>query len=261
MLYIREKEKDKIRRRERDREERERKCWGKGRSDGGSRLATTAARSSARRAVAGAVESKPQMASASNSARRPAADSAPAGRWHSRSGDSPERRRDRQRDRRRDATDCQQCSGAAVTRLIRSADGRAAQEARGSAGSDAGETAATPARQRVGSAATNQRRRGGTHQRWRRAAPATGERQRGCDAMNGAVARCRPVGCVEIATTRWSFIVVHCFVMIAIVEIVVDRVGPMASESRLLFICDMSSYPDAVDISQLSVRWGNLSGP
>ncbi|KAK9166331.1 hypothetical protein Scep_001522 [Stephania cephalantha] len=42
----------------------------------------------------------------------------------------------------------------------------------------------------------------------------------------------------------------------AIVEIVVDRVGPLASESWLLFICDMSSYPDAVDISQLSVRWG-----
>ncbi|KAK9104678.1 hypothetical protein Scep_021522 [Stephania cephalantha] len=57
-------------------------------------------------------------------------------------------------------------------------------------------------------------------------------------------------------TTRWSFIVVHCFVMINIVEIVVDRVGPLASESWLLFICDMSSYPNAVDISQLSVRWG-----
>ncbi|KAK9157678.1 hypothetical protein Scep_004252 [Stephania cephalantha] len=41
---------------------------------------------------------------------------------------------------------------------------------------------------------------------------------------------------------------------IAIVEIVVDRVGLMASESRLLFICDMSSYPDAVDISQLSTN-------
>ncbi|KAK9093811.1 hypothetical protein Scep_025280 [Stephania cephalantha] len=53
-----------------------------------------------------------------------------------------------------------------------------------------------------------------------------------------------------------SFIVVHYFVMIAIVEIVVDRVGPLASESWLLFICDMSSYPDAVDISQLSARWG-----
>ncbi|KAK9089261.1 hypothetical protein Scep_028343 [Stephania cephalantha] len=30
--------------------------------------------------------------------------------------------------------------------------------------------------------------------------------------------------------------------------------GPLASESWLLFICDMSSYLDAVDISQLSVR-------
>ncbi|KAK9118857.1 hypothetical protein Scep_016950 [Stephania cephalantha] len=33
-----------------------------------------------------------------------------------------------------------------------------------------------------------------------------GERRRGCDATNGAVARCRPVGCAmirEIATTRW----------------------------------------------------------
>ncbi|KAK9156758.1 hypothetical protein Scep_003332 [Stephania cephalantha] len=35
--------------------------------------------------------------------------------------------------------------------------------------------------------------------------------------------------------------------------------SPLASESLLLFICDMSSYLDAVDISQLSVRWGHLS--
>ncbi|KAK9084495.1 hypothetical protein Scep_030966 [Stephania cephalantha] len=70
---------------------------------------------------------------------------------------------------------------------------------------------------------------------------------------DGAMSAGRMGGFDKIATTRWSFIVVQlCFVMIAIVEIVVDRVGQMASESRFLFICDMSSYPDAVDISQLS---------
>ncbi|KAK9148340.1 hypothetical protein Scep_007097 [Stephania cephalantha] len=41
----------------------------------------------------------------------------------------------------------------------------------------------------------------------------------------------------------------------------VGHVGPLANESWLLFICDMSSYLDAVDISQLSVRWGLLFGP
>ncbi|KAK9158076.1 hypothetical protein Scep_004650 [Stephania cephalantha] len=71
--------------------------------------------------------------------------------------------------------------------------------------------------------------------------------------VNGAVARYRPVGCAISTKSR------RCDG--AIVEIVVNRVGPMASESRLLFICDMSSYPDAVDISQLNVRWGHLSGP
>ncbi|KAK9140317.1 hypothetical protein Scep_009998 [Stephania cephalantha] len=85
------------------------------------------------------------------------------------------------------------------------------------------------------------------------ASPATGERRRGFDAMNGAVARCQPVGCAISTKSRRRGE--------AIVEIVVDRVGPMASESQLLFICDMSLYPDAVDISQLSVRWGHLSGP
>ncbi|KAK9104586.1 hypothetical protein Scep_021430 [Stephania cephalantha] len=63
----------------------------------------------------------------------------------------------------------------------------------------------------------------------------------GCDAVNGVVARCRPVGCAVSTKSRRHDG--------AIVEIVVDRVGPLASESWLLFICDMSSYPDAVDIS------------
>ncbi|KAK9133860.1 hypothetical protein Scep_013388 [Stephania cephalantha] len=65
-----------------------------------------------------AMSSTAPASGASNAARRPAADSAPAGRWHSRSGDSPAQRRDR----RRDAAAGQRCSGAAVTRPIGSAN-------------------------------------------------------------------------------------------------------------------------------------------
>ncbi|KAK9095258.1 hypothetical protein Scep_026727 [Stephania cephalantha] len=126
---------------------------------------------------------------------------------------------------------------------------------RDGAASDAGSDSATP----VSNGPARQRRRGSGSDRQRRtsgdatrrnstAVAATDERRRGCDAMNGAVARCRPVGCAISTKSRRRDG--------AIVEIVVDRVSLMASESRLLFICDMSSYPDAVDISQLSVRWG-----
>ncbi|KAK9127033.1 hypothetical protein Syun_015830 [Stephania yunnanensis] len=109
----------------------------------------------------------------------------------------------------------------------------------------------SPARQRVGSAVTNlyatrcdATRRNSSAV----AAPVAGERR--CRrSTSGALLTGRMRDFDEMATTRWSFIVVHCFVMIAIVEIVVDRVSPMANESRLLFICYMSSYPDAIDIS------------
>ncbi|KAK9094524.1 hypothetical protein Scep_025993 [Stephania cephalantha] len=59
--------------------------------------------------------------------------------------------------------------------------------------------------------------RGGTHQWWRAGA---GERWRGCDAMNGAVARCRPIGCAISTKSRRRDG--------AIVEIVVEagRQGP-----------------------------------
>ncbi|KAK9157435.1 hypothetical protein Scep_004009 [Stephania cephalantha] len=71
------------------------------------------------------------------------------------------------------------------------------------ASSGSGGWPAATARQRVGSAATNQRRRDATRRNSPAvAAAAAGERRRGCDAMNGAVARCRPVGCA-ISSTRW----------------------------------------------------------
>ncbi|KAK9119678.1 hypothetical protein Scep_017771 [Stephania cephalantha] len=80
---------------------------------------------------------------------------------------------------------------------------RAAVPAQAALGSDADETTATPARQRVGSTATNQRRRDATRRNSPAvAAPATDERRRGCDAMNGAVARCRPVGCAISSKSR-----------------------------------------------------------
>ncbi|KAK9112628.1 hypothetical protein Scep_020147 [Stephania cephalantha] len=101
------------------------------------------------------------------------------------------------------------------------------------------------------------------------AAPAR-QRQRRGERRGGALSSGRMRDFDEIATTRWRDLGVGCRVRKSrrerdvlrfaisrvIVEIVVDRVGPLASESWLLFICDMSSYPDAVDISQLSVRWG-----
>ncbi|KAK9088599.1 hypothetical protein Scep_027681 [Stephania cephalantha] len=124
--------------------------------------------------------------------------------------------------------------------------------------------------------------KGSDRQRWRASVvtgwwltrPASSGRRRRRQ-RGGAVSTGRTRDFDEITTTRWRDLGVGCRVRKsrrerdvlrfaisrAIVEIVVDRVGPMASESRLLFICDMSSYPDAVDISQLSVRWGHLSGP
>ncbi|KAK9166024.1 hypothetical protein Scep_001215 [Stephania cephalantha] len=77
--------------------------------------------------------------------------------------------------------------------------------------------ASAPARQRVPAATARQRVGADSDD---------GERRRGCDAMNGAVARCRPVGCAISTKSRRRDG--------AIVEIVVDRVGPMASESLIL---------------------------
>ncbi|KAK9133272.1 hypothetical protein Scep_012800 [Stephania cephalantha] len=96
------------------------------------------------------------------------------------------------------------CRGAARTS---SAVAQRRQRVVAPASSDPGVVAAV-------AAATNQRRldatqRGGTHQRRRPAAPATDERQRGCDAMNDAVARCRPVGCAISTKSRrrdgWTY--------------------------------------------------------
>ncbi|KAK9166896.1 hypothetical protein Scep_002087 [Stephania cephalantha] len=102
---------------------------------------------------------------------------------------------------------------------------------RGRAGSDSGATAGRigsdePARldatlrnlSAVTAAVVGERRRAGDG------------RRRGSGA-DGTVARCRPLGCAISTKSRRR--------EGAIVEIVVDRVGPLASESWLLFICDM----------------------
>ncbi|KAK9089497.1 hypothetical protein Scep_028579 [Stephania cephalantha] len=108
-------------------------------------------------------------------------------------------------------------------------------------------------RRRWGRFRRRQRAVSGGRQRrwWRRRQRRSGERPARVVGRRMRLIRRNRDDAMEV-----SFIVVHAFVMIAIVEIVIDRVGPMASESQFLFICDMSSYPDAADISQLSALIG-----
>ncbi|KAK9093900.1 hypothetical protein Scep_025369 [Stephania cephalantha] len=182
---------------------------GKGRSDGGSRRATTAARGLARRAVAGAVESKSRTASAEVGSNGSAALQRELIAGDAEAGEELDGRQ------RRPA------SSAAVTRPIGNANGRA--------GVSSGQRAVALARQRetVGDTGEQLRRRGSdgaatgrigsdepaaTRRNAKeltsgggggdRRPAATGERRRGCDAMNGAVARCRPVGCAISTKSR-----------------------------------------------------------
>ncbi|KAK9111590.1 hypothetical protein Scep_019109 [Stephania cephalantha] len=129
---------------------------------------------------------------------------------------------DWQRDWRRDAAAGQQCSGAAVHQCSSDAADWQRERTSGSEqrpasrGADKAERGGRQhrhqRRQRDGvnpgsdSAATGRigrdepaaTRRDAT----RRNSPAAGERRRGCDAMNGTVAHCRPVGCAISTKSR-----------------------------------------------------------
>ncbi|KAK9140032.1 hypothetical protein Scep_009713 [Stephania cephalantha] len=207
---------------------------------------------------------------ASNAARRPAVGSAPAGRRHSRSDEIGGQPRTSRR-------------GGVEQRLRASSRVAARRGERCQHGSDGGQAA--PARRRDlrrsdgGGGQLADQRRGGSNERVGSAAmaresgagerstaapaPALQRQRRGSggDAVNGAVARCRPVGCRN-RDDAMEESGVGCANRDAsdVLRFAISRGGPLASESWLLFICDMSSYPDAVDISQLSVRWGHLSG-